>query len=87
MKKTKSLGEDLMLLQMFRTCIICRNVIPLERLLALPETETCVECSKEKKYISTVHGTGSGKGYVLEYYKADNKLAKNYINLRKRRTW
>jgi hypothetical protein len=68
-----------------KTCIVCGTVIPYERIQALPETETCIEHSKEEKYISTVHATCSGKGYVLEYYNADNALARDYIIRRKRR--
>jgi hypothetical protein len=32
-----------------KNCKVCGQPIPLERLEALPETETCVGCSDEKK--------------------------------------
>ena len=33
-----------------RKCAICGKIIPAERLKALPQTSSCVDCAREKGY-------------------------------------
>ena len=66
-------------------CIYCKKEIPKERLEILPETETCVSCSRTPKYLSIISGTPSGKQSILSILNGDNKLALTFINKRKMR--
>jgi len=63
----------------FRQCVWCKKEIPQERLEVLPDTDTCVKCSREGKKFSTVIGTGSGKGYVLQIFDHNDQLARSFI--------
>jgi len=63
-------------------CIYCSEAISPERLEALPETETCVKCSKEKKCCSIVQGTASGKGSTLNIFSGNNKMAISFLKQR-----
>ncbi|MGE5583446.1 MAG: TraR/DksA C4-type zinc finger protein [Bacillota bacterium] len=33
---------------MIRKCQLCGGIIPAERVAALPETQRCIECSRQK---------------------------------------
>lgn len=50
-----------------RTCVRCKCLIPAERLEVLPETHTCVACSKVQKYVGAMayeHKTAPSLVYV-----------------------
>ena len=68
-------------------CIYCKKPILKERLEILPDTETCVKCSKVKKKISLIHGTASGKGSELVFYEGNDKLALKHYRARKGRNF
>lgn len=57
---------------MERICGACEEVIPLERLEALPETRVCVNCSSERPYRALISGTAKNKGNELIIEKADS---------------
>jgi hypothetical protein len=72
-------------------CFFCHKPIPEERLEALPNTDTCIKCSKEKRVIGITQGggsmSGSTKESILTIVKGDNKLARSFINKRRGRSW
>lgn len=72
-------------------CYHCQNEIPAERLEILPDTDTCVNCSKVKPVIGVVQGGGSmsasTKESQLVIMSGDNKLARAFVNSRKGRSW
>ena len=76
---------------MARWCYKCHTEIPTERLEILPETETCMSCSRVKPVIGIVQGGGSmsssTKESQLVIMSGDNKLARTFINSRRGRSW
>ena len=73
-----------------KKCINCGEEISKERLEALPDTETCVECSTVERYISIVQGAGmagNSKGYSIEIFDRNNPVARSYIKKRRVRSW
>jgi hypothetical protein len=53
-------------------CIHCPNEIPPERLEALPETRTCVNCSDVQPYKAIISGTSKNKQFEVQVVKADD---------------
>ena len=69
-------------------CYWCKKEIPAERLEALPETDTCIECSRVKPVMGVVQGAGhmgSTKDYALTIFERDNKLVQSFVKGRKSR--
>ena len=57
-----------------RTCFKCKEVIPASRLEVLPETHTCVQCSKVQKYVGcNIHTSKTTP--ELFYVRPENSTA------------
>ena len=57
-----------------RTCVRCKEIIPAARLEVLPDTHTCVACSKVQKYVGAMvfdHKTAPS----LVHLRPENKEA------------
>lgn len=57
-----------------RTCVRCKEMIPAARLEVLPDTHTCVACSKVQKYVGAMvfdHKTAPS----LVHLRPENKEA------------
>ena len=71
-------------------CYHCNTEIPAERLEILPNTDTCVNCSRVKPVMGIVQGGGSmsssTKESQLVIVDRDNKLAQSFVGSRKGRT-
>lgn len=53
-------------------CIGCKETIPPARLEALPDTQTCVNCSDVKPYRAIISGSAKSKNFDVEVVKADD---------------
>ena len=62
----------------------CGKEISQERLTALPDTQTCITCSTETKYVGNVFGTVRHKGFEVEVVKNWNEDTRNSVPRRRR---
>lgn len=53
-------------------CIHCKEEIPSTRVEAIPETQTCVNCSDVKPYKVMISGSAKSKNYEVHVVKADD---------------
>jgi hypothetical protein len=60
-------------------CIHCGKKIPKARLLALPDTETCVKCSTVEKYNDDSRGTGQGQETLASTTETEKSLRESDI--------
>lgn len=61
-----------------RLCKVCKEIIPAERVEALPETTVCVKDSVEQPYRAFVEGTARHKGFDVVILKADDPAVAYY---------
>lgn len=66
-----------------RLCNNCKKVIPKERLEALPETETCVNCSTETKVEGVMLYSHKTAG-VLSFLPSDPEQRRQALNAHNR---
>lgn len=71
-----------------KNCCVCGAEIPAERLEALPDTTTCVGCSREQKVLGFTFSRfskGTGSELALVKPSADPEALRRAIRANKRR--
>lgn len=65
-----------------RNCFRCKQIIPMERLEVLPDTQTCVSCSGVQKYVGAMvfdHKTAPRLAYVRPENKQAVETLKRFV--------
>lgn len=66
-----------------RTCVRCKEMIPVARLEVLPETHTCVKCSGVQKYVGAMifeHKTAPTLVHIRPENKEAVETLKRFVN-------